>query len=439
MIETAKKILNEAMKRGADQAEVFFTTTKTFGFSSVKDKVKKGYYHQDSGFGLRVVIGKRVGFSYGRNDVDRIVERALKTCKKSKPLEAEFSLPSRTKKGRGVFDESVESLDEKTSMEMVKRTVKSVKDVGSKVIEASFSYAVEERGIVNSEGLENVEKASYFEIGVEARYRSSSFSDFEYSRKFDLNPEKVGENAGKYAKDVERARMLKEDVKKVLFHPNVLSGLLTFTVWPSFYADNVQKHRSLFEGKLGKQVLARNITVIDDGTQKDGWRTYGFDGEGCKMKKKFLARKGVISSFLYDVYTASKDGVDPTGNGMRSEFRSLPRISLTNVMLKNGKKSWEDFLEDRTVYVVSTLGSFLSNPATADFSVKIALAYYLENGKLLPVKGNMLSGNMLVILKRLEEVSKETLVAGSPSDVYTYGVPGQKLPYMATEHVKVSF
>ena len=71
----------------------------------------------------------------------------------------------------------------------------------------------------------------------------------------------------------------------------------------------MQKKSSHFAGKIGKQVASDLLTVEDDATNVEGLNASSFDREGVTHRRNIVIEKGILKKFLYNTYTASKDGV----------------------------------------------------------------------------------------------------------------------------------
>ena len=52
---------------------------------------------------------------------------------------------------------------------------------------------------------------------------------------------------------------------------------------------------------------------------------WAFDGEGVPHQKTAVIEKGVLRSFLYDNYSAKKEGKESTGNAARAGYLSTPK------------------------------------------------------------------------------------------------------------------
>jgi PmbA protein len=110
------------------------------------------------------------------------------------------------------------------------------------------------------------------------------------------------------------------------------------------------------------------------------------DGEGVPAQPTKLVENGVLNNFLYDSYTAGKDGVESTGNAIRG-FSNLPTPGATNFIINAGSKASKEemFGEIRE-------GLFVNDVI----------------GALYPVTQVMLAGNMQEILKHVEMVGNDT-------------------------------
>ncbi|MDD4776165.1 MAG: metallopeptidase TldD-related protein, partial [Syntrophomonas sp.] len=124
--------------------------------------------------------------------------------------------------------------------------------------------------------------------------------------------------------------------------------------------------------------------------------------------------QGVLLGFLYDTYTAKREGGRSTGNAVRS-FGSLPTVGSTNLMITSGSKSAEA-LRDGIVeglYVTELMGMHTANPITGEFSLGAA-GIMIERGELTyPVRGITIAGNLLTMLREVDAVGSDWQIYGS--------------------------
>ena len=78
-------------------------------------------------------------------------------------------------------------------------------------------------------------------------------------------------------------------------------------------AEEVQKKSSLFIGKLGQKIASKKITIEDKPLAKNVFARW-FDDEGVATYNKPIIKNGVLQTYLYNLTTAAKDGVQTTGN-----------------------------------------------------------------------------------------------------------------------------
>jgi PmbA protein len=185
-------------------------------------------------------------------------------------------------------------------------------------------------------------------------------------------------------------------------------------------ADNYQKSKSVFNGRMGEKILSNDLTIIDDSLRQKGLGSAYFDGEGVNGKKTILVKEGRFESLLYDSYTAAKDKTKSTGNGHRS-FKGVPGVTVNNFYLSFNKQA-DDLYRDFTGLVVTrVMGLHTANPITGDFSFGSS-GYWMENGKRkYGVRNMAVAGNLKDLFNKIEVSEKEPLFIGH------VGCPGLKV------------
>ena len=137
------------------------------------------------------------------------------------------------------------------------------------------------------------------------------------------------------------------------------------------------------------------------------------DGEGSVSKATELIKDGKLNSFIYDIYTANKEGVETTSNGYRGSYLTTPQISPSNLEFKFSEM--KDLSEiKKGVLTTSVLGAHTANPISGDFSVEANNTFKIENGELTdPINKAMISGNIFEIMKKVEGLNSEIKQYGS--------------------------
>ena len=142
--------------------------------------------------------------------------------------------------------------------------------------------------------------------------------EFNAARNYNFDPAWVGKEAAKLAISALKTKSVETKSGKGHSDPVRTQDLLSYTLINAIRADSVQRNQSPFKGKIGEKVASENLTIYDDGLFAGGIRTSAFDGEGVPHQKTPVIEKGVLRNFLYDNYSAKKDGKESTGNASQS-------------------------------------------------------------------------------------------------------------------------
>jgi PmbA protein len=207
--------------------------------------------------------------------------------------------------------------------------------------------------------------------------------DYDYSSALhatDLeSPEKIGRTAGERA--VERINPRKVTTRKVpvVFDPRVANSLVAHLASAANGA-SVARKTSFLRDKMGEQLFACDIRIVDDPLLKRGLRSRPFDGEGVAGHRLALVEDGALRSWLLDSATARELGLVTTGHAQRG-VSSGPSPGASNLHLDAGTLSPEALIADIAdgFYVTDLIGSG-ANLVTGDYS-RGASGFWIENGK----------------------------------------------------------
>ncbi|NIP44427.1 MAG: TldD/PmbA family protein, partial [candidate division Zixibacteria bacterium] len=230
-----------------------------------------------------------------------------------------------------------------------------------------------------------------------------------YGRYGDFNAEEIGRTAAEYAVRMLGAREFKGRNMQAVFPPE--AGIpIVHALFGMIEADSVQKGKSPFRGKIGKQVASDLLTIIDDGTLAGGLGTRPYDGEGIPTARTMVIENGLLKNYLYDSYTAKKGKTRSTGNAARGSYHSKPLIFPTNFFIKptdtDANKMIAEIDDGILITELSGLHAGI-NHATADFSVP-AKGIVIEHGEMAyPVDNIAISGNLFKFLNSISMVCND--------------------------------
>lgn len=386
-LEAALKLL----AKQADEAEIFRETERSRTLETKKGEVDLFKESISEGYGVRVIKDNRMGFAFSNRLDETLIERALDSAKIAE-VDEHTALPEAQSYGKGVgFDREIESLGIDTLLDFVHEILSPCKEYSVTPTTGSITAGSYEEEIVNSHGLSGADEGTTVSAHLTAVARDSDISTgfyYDISRYLDLDFGEIGREASRLAKESLNAKRVETFTTNLILKPHAVAELLEHALMPSFSADNVQRGRSSLAGRVGEEI-SLNASIIDDGTLEKGLLTGKFDSEGVAQRKTPLVEDGVLSGFLYDTYTASKESTGSTGNASRDSFSSMPQVAPSNVIVSGKGEIGEGLV------VHGLIGAHTSNSVSGDFSVETRNAFL--DGK--PVKKAIISGNIFELLK----------------------------------------
>jgi PmbA protein len=419
---TAEKTERILASRALDGWEIFQVASRNLSIEVKEQKVDTFTCSQPVGVSVRVLREGRMGFSFSTSlddaDLEKMVDNAL--IGGANQTQDEFLVLPRPEPFpilAALFDESLARVDEgekvARALELERLTLAADPRI-RRVRKASYGESSFEVAIRNSFGVAGYYRGTSVTGSVAAVAEEGGDSqmgwDFGFSTGFTgIDVAAIAAGAAAKAAGLLGARKIPTLRCPVLLDNYVATEILEVLA-PAFLAENVQKGKSFLTGRIGEQLFSSDIRIRDDGTLSGGLATGPFDGEGVPRGNTVLVDKGILGSFLFDSYTARKDGTAvSTGNGSRGGVKSPPRVGINNFFIENGATSRDLMLAgiDRGVLITSVMGMHTANPISGDFSVGAA-GFLIEKGVVtIPVKGIAIAGNILELFRNVEAVGND--------------------------------
>ena len=148
--------------------------------------------------------------------------------------------------------------------------------------------------------------------------------------------------------------------------------------------ESVSKGRSFFADRLGDQVAASRITLVDDPTNPLAYTATDIDGEGLAARRNVLIENGELKRFVHSSYSARRMNTVSTGNGVRGGFAGSPGVGCMALQLTPGTKTQQQLIAevDDGVWVQMVQGLHSGvNPISGDFSTG-ASGLLINNGQV---------------------------------------------------------
>ena len=420
-IDFCREILKEAQSKNVQETEVYMVSSTSTSIEIKDQKVDSFELAKDKGIGLRVIADGACGFSYSNDFSKKIIksltEEAITSAKNTTPDKfRSFPKPVKEYPSVNCFDKGLSKISVEEKIEKTKLMEKTARDFDRRIVnvrKCSYEDTMYEVAILNSHGLQYTNKGTHSSCSITLIAQENETMEtgweMDFSRGFkNLDFEKVGREAARRGIEMLGAKHVETKKAPVLLDPYV--GMEFLSVFASsLSADNVQKGKSMLAGKISEQVASPNITIVDDGLLPEGIGSSPADGEGVPMQRTILIESGILKGFLYDLYTAKKDNTSSTGNGSRGGFKDTPHVGVSNFYIEKGTLSREKIISeiDEGLLIKEVMGLHMANPISGDFSLGVS-GLWIKGGKVaFPVRGVVLSGNMLDLFKSIEKLGAD--------------------------------
>ncbi len=434
----AERVLARALARGGDLAEVYAEDRRSFSLSLDDGRVERPQAGSERGAGVRVVMGEATYFGHvdGLEEDDLLgVADSVAAAVRSGAREP-VALGAPTAAAQHVVAVRPQDVDATRKADLLRECAERAYGAGDHVRQARIAYA-ESRRLVEVFSSTGVAAAD-----DRTRVRLSAQVVAKRGERVETGSDTLGGHAGfdlvedggeTGAKAARRALTLLDAVEAPTGRMPVVVGhgfggvLLHEAVGHGLEADAVHKRASVYAGRLGERLAPEFVTAYDDGLRANEWGSDGIDDEGTPTQRTTVIEDGELTSYLYDVLRARKDGVSSTGNGRRQSFRHLPVPRMTNTYFAPGEAEVADLIEgvERGLYAVS-FGGGQVEPATGDFVFGVSEGYLIEGGRVTaPIRTTNLIGSGPDSMTRVTMVGHDL---GISEGIGMCGKNGQNVP-----------
>jgi PmbA protein len=418
-----RRAIRDAESQGAHDAEAFASTSSESEVFIENNDIKQAKSQQRGSMGIRVLVNGSLGF-YSTNiltrDSIRTAARTAVKIARASPKDRFNSLPRKRKMRllRGVYDKSAESFGSADAAAAAADMLGAAKSYDGRVTvdSGNFTAARGTQFLASSNGIELREKLSTFSwtiMGMAIQNGNVSSFDFQSGATHFAREIAVQNTAAEFAEAVTSSlgpRKIDSFRGEMLLTPSAADELVEEVISHSINSEAVQRRSSRFAGRIGRKVSTELLTVEDDATNTMGLGASSFDREGVPHSRNVVIEKGVLKKFLYNTYTAKKEGVSTTGNSGGSTS-SPPSVSTTNFIVAPGKSNFDSLVSEMKKGIIISRFSGNVNPVNGDFSGVVKGGKLVENGNVLyPVRDVMVAGNVFEALKNLNGVSRERKV-----------------------------
>ncbi|MFX0133628.1 MAG: TldD/PmbA family protein [Candidatus Hodarchaeota archaeon] len=428
LINLGEKAIKQMQKDGIDQSEFCIIKSREISIEIERGSIKYSKEMTDFGCSIRAIKNGCLGFSFTTSITPKSISQLIKRVEKlakvglQDPDFKSLPIPKKIPQVYGTYDSNIANLDVFEAVELILDLLDyAIIDKRIHSINSSLNCSYEQTFIMNSLGVEAIEENKnghtsitiYAEITAKQGQEMSSGFEFQNGRFIkEINVEKIGKNAAKLAIDSLGAKNIKTCELPIVFHPIALYNIFSTAIGNAVNAESIQYGRSYFMDKINKEIAIKNFEVKDDGTYIKngiaGLGTSAFDGEGTPQQKTQVIKKGILKNYLHNSYTAGKANIESTGNASRGNFRRIPTISPTNLIIKPDNGNIDNLISETKNGILVIWTGDRPNLATGEFSGLIGAGFKIENGEIaFPLKQTMIGINMLDFFQRIDRIGND--------------------------------
>ena len=421
-----EKFFELAKQAGIQDAELYIRKSYSLSFSLFHGEVDN--YSSNNGFSVaaRGLVNGKFGSAscdvWTEEKAKYLVKEIVSNAKINENEDPAFIFEGSPKyKKVNTFNKELANVSIDVKLEKLHELEKAIKEYDEKITEVAgveYNEISENVILMNSKGLKLNQKSNYYvyigqavaKLGEQVKSGYDLYLDNDYS-KFDVK--KLAEKVGKAVVSQLGGEACESATYKAVLSPEVVSAFMNFYIG-SADAEEVQKKSSLFIGKLNEKVASSKVTIEDRPLDKTLFAR-NFDDEGVATYNKPIIKGGKLMTYLYNLTTAAKDGVQTTGNAARGGGKMS--ISPFYLAFKPGKKTQEQLFEEvgNGVYITDVSGLHAGmNPQSGNFSLQ-STGFLIKDGKkdrgldIITVSGNLM------------DVFKDIIEVGNDVKVFTSG------------------
>ncbi len=436
-----RRVLEEAMSRGADFADVYFQHERATSLGLEDGIISRASTQVDQGVGVRAVLGDQVGYAYSESLELPALLRAASTAASiaaGGPRSVRERIDAPGAPDAYALSRGWDSVGIAERLPLVREVEALARRADPAVTKVSVGFAdADERVLVaTSDGAWLVDRRPMATLrctvtavrGSEVQSNSAALAFRDAIEAF--TPERLADVA---RRAVDRTLLLFEARRPpagempVVLAAGASAILLHEAIGHGLEADANRKGTSIYSTLLGQKVAPDFVTVVDDGTQANARGALNIDDEGTPAERTVLIENGILRGYLHDRISAAHYGVAPTGSGRRQSFRHVPIPRMRSTCMLAGPHAKAEILAavDHGI-VAETFTNGQVAIGAGDFTFFVKNGWLIEGGKITaPIKNVNLIGNGPEVLRNVEMAADDPIL---DSGSWTCGKAGQGVP-----------
>ncbi|MDP3960607.1 MAG: metalloprotease TldD [Pseudorhodobacter sp.] len=421
--ETAALAVLRAATLGGEDGELFLERRRSEALVLDDGRVKNASYDASEGFGLRAVKGEVAGYAHSTEISHAALTRAAETARLAVGDGGGVLAPAPTGTNARLYTDADPMRDASFAgkIDLLREIDAYARGLDRRVIQVSATIAagLQEVEILRPEGqhLRDVRPMARLNISVIVEHAGRRESGgmggggrYGLARLMEpLHWQPVAREALRIALVNLEAVPTPAGSMDVVLGAGWPGILLHEAVGHGLEGDFNRKQTSAFAGRIGQQVAARGVTVLDDGTIPDRRGSISVDDEGTPSQRNVLIEDGVLVGYMQDRQNARLMGVAATGNGRRQSHAHIPLPRMTNTFMLGGDADPAAIVASLKdgIYAVG-FGGGQVDITNGKFVFACTEAYRVQNGRIgAPVKGATLIGDGATALRQIRAIGND--------------------------------
>lgn len=419
LLGRAESVVQQALSRGADQAEVHWSRGVELSLDIENDALQNSGRSRSEGGAVRLIKDGRIGFAYFvREDkaaaaIDEALQLSRLAPKKGMMLPAGSDPP---RLGRR-FDAGLAALDVEDALDLAKQMLDARKAHAADMhlagggVHVGWGLEV----LANSEGVACADRTTGAGVGANLVMQEgeSAITAWDSESTHVTWPDSAGllERVAADIRSLKAPQPAKDGPASVVFRPEAVTELITGLVLSAVHGDDAMRGKTVWSDRLGDDVAASSLSIVDDPLREGAVGSVPFDGDGLPAQRLPIIDDGVLSHFLFDTRDGHEHGQPSTHSAVRGSFKSPPGVGVHHLVIEGSGAVSDDRLVggvDHGYLVESVLGAHTANATTGDFSVTAPNVWRIEDGEVAGASTQIaISGNLPDLLHRLDGIGRE--------------------------------
>ncbi len=436
------RALDAAFTHRIDFADVYLQASRSESWSLENGIVRSGSFSRDQGFGLRALDQDQTAFAFSQQiSRERLLEAASAVRSIARQGGGQAAIAPRESPpapARYAAHDPIASLDATAKVALLQDLDARARAMDPAVsdVSASVSLSHESILVMRHDGRLAADIRPMLRLHAQVVVRRGSQRETAGAGLggrwtfAELRPEMIEDMLRQAVQEA----LVKLDAEAspagemtVVIGPGWPGMLLHEAVGHGFEGDFNRQRSSIYSDRVGEQVAARGVNIVDNGSLTGHCGSLTIDDEGQPSQETVLIEDGILRGYMQDDMNARLSGFAPTGNGRRQSYAHLPMPRMTNTYMRAGSLDPQEIIESvpQGIYLAN-LGSGQVDIVSGRFTFQSALAYRIENGRIgAPIKGATLTGSGPDTMQRISMVGNDLKL---DPGIATCGKAGQSVP-----------